>query len=142
MNSISASLTKFPTKTPFEQGCLVSSMESNLPEPPKGWPQYLKDDLTKQDPSRLREIATFADELALARLGAGDSEHREPDETPAEWDDELDDAYDELEIPRGKGTVTVNMIDGRGYYYLKGSHDGEFFSQYIAPVEPKSCGSD
>jgi hypothetical protein len=33
------------------------------------------------------------------------------------------------------------VIDGRGYFYLKSSHNGVFFSQYIAPVEPKERGS-
>ena len=118
-----------------------------MPKPPKGWPKYLKDDLTKQQPETLREIAQFADELALAKLEAEDTDHRDPSETPEDWDDEewddaLDDAYDEVEAPRQKGSVTVNVIDGRGYYYLKGSHNGEFFSQYIAPVEPKERGSD
>jgi len=122
-------------------------MQSKLPEPPKGWPQYLKDDLTKQKPETLREIARFADELALAKLEAEDTERRDPGEKPDDWDDKewdevLDEAYNEVEAPRPKGSVTVNVIDGRGYYYLKGSHNGEFFSQYIAPVEPKERGSD
>jgi len=126
---------------------LVSDIGSKLPNPPKGWPQYLKDDLTKQDPETLREIARFADELALAKLEADDTERRDPGETPDEWDDQqwddaLDEAYEAVEVPRGKGSMTVNVIDGRGYYYLKGSHNGEFYSQYIAPVEPKERSSD
>jgi len=126
-------------------------MGSELPEPPKKWPKYLKEDLQRQAPERLREIARFADELALAKIEAAeaklDAQSVDEDDLADEWDadeweDVLEDAYEKADLPRGKGTVTVNQIDGRGYYYLKWSKNGEFQSQYVAPVEPKERGSD
>jgi len=119
------------------------------PQPPVDAPQYAVDPLTAQDPDLLRAIGEYAFELAdwKQRQEESEIESEEPTKTPDEWVDEewdevLDEAYEEVDIPRGKGSVTVNVIDGRGYYYLKGSHNGEFFSQYIAPVEPKERGSN
>jgi hypothetical protein len=119
------------------------------PQPPVDAPTYAVDPLAAQSPGLLREIGQYA--LALADWKAAqqspdeDAEGDDPYETPDEWDDdawddELEDAYAEAELPEGVGGIYVNHIDGRGYYYLKGSHNGEFFSQYVAPVEPKERG--
>ncbi len=120
------------------------------PTPPASAPKYIREGLTKQNAETLREIARYADALADYKIEEAESQLDDEtavgdDETPEEWDDAeweevVEDAYEEAEIPRGKGSVTVNQIDGRGYYYLKWSESGEFRSQYLAPVSPKKRG--
>jgi len=62
--------------------------------------------------------------------------------TPDEWDDEdewqerLEDAYDEAGIAPSKGTLTTKTIDGRDYYYLQWREGDTVTSQYVAPVDP------
>ena len=125
-------------------------MVSKPPEPPKGWPKYLRDGIPKQDVETLREIAQYADELAVDKIEAAEAEleqqSEDEDDLADEWEDDkwedvVEDAYDKADLARSKGSITVNHIDGRGYYYLKWSENGEFKSQYIAPVEPKERGS-
>jgi len=63
-------------------------------------------------------------------------------ETPDEWDDEdawqdaLEDAYEEADILRSKGTLTTKTIDDREYYYLQWREGETVKSQYVAPVSP------
>jgi|AntDeeMinimDraft_4_1070355.scaffolds.fasta_scaffold02398_9 hypothetical protein len=119
------------------------------PQPPIDAPKYAVEPLDSQSPGLLREIGQYARKLAewkeskrAAELAAVDRGRETPDDwDEEEWDDELDEAFDEAGIPRSKGSITVNQIDGRGYFYLKWSENGEFKSQYIAPVEPKERGS-
>jgi hypothetical protein len=65
-------------------------------------------------------------------------------EAPDEWDDEdewqeaLEDAYENADILRSKGTLTTKTIDGREYYYLQWREGDTVKSQYIAPVSPAS----
>ena len=121
------------------------------PTPPASAPKYIREGLTKQNAETLREIARYADALADAKIEQAESQLDDetavddggtPDEwDEAEWEDVIEEAYEEADIPRCKGSVTVNQIDGRGYYYLKWSESGEFQSQYLAPVSPKERGS-
>jgi len=119
------------------------------PQPPVDAPTYAVDPLAAQSPGLLREIGQYvlalADWKAAQQSPTDEEDGEDPYETPDEWDDdawdeELEAAYAEAELPEGVGGIYVNHIDGRGYYYLKGSHNGEFFSQYVAPVEPKERG--
>ena len=121
------------------------------PQPPVDAPVYAVDPLAAQSPGLLREIGQYCLELAdwkvdQQRVVKDDEEGDDPFETPDEWDGEewekeVEDAYDDAELPEGVGGIYVNMIDGRGYYYLKGSYNGKFYSQYVAPVNPKQRGS-
>ena len=53
-----------------------------------------------------------------------------------DWVEKVADAYEQAEIPRSKGTVTVKSIDGREYYYLQWREGDKARSQYVAPVRP------
>jgi len=53
-----------------------------------------------------------------------------------EWVEKIDDAYDEAEIPRSKGALTVKTIDDREYYYLQWREGEKVKSQYVASVSP------
>lgn len=63
-------------------------------------------------------------------------------DTPDEWDDDqeweetLQEAFDEAGIPRSKGTLTTKTIDERDYYYLQWREGEKVKSQYVAPVNP------
>lgn len=53
-----------------------------------------------------------------------------------EWQEALEDAFEEADIPRSKGTLTTKTIDGRDYYYLQWREGDSVKSQYVAPVSP------
>jgi hypothetical protein len=69
---------------------------------------------------------------------------RETVEAPEEWEDEdawqeaLEDAFEQAEIPRSKGTLTTKTIDGREYFYLQWREGDRVTSQYVEPVSPAS----
>jgi len=124
---------------------LVSNM-SEPPEAPSHLPQYLIDAVECRSIEDLRDLAEFAEELA-GYLEAEtqrelESQADQPTtEAPEEWDDDewqeaVDDAHDEAEIPASKGTLTTKTIDGRDYYYLQWREGSKIKSQYVAPVTP------
>jgi len=53
-----------------------------------------------------------------------------------EWEDALEEAYENAELKRSKGTLTTKTIDGREYYYLQWREGDKVRSQYVAPVSP------
>jgi len=53
-----------------------------------------------------------------------------------EWDEKVEAAYDDAEIPRSKGTLTTKTIDDREYYYLQWREGERVKSQYVAPGSP------
>jgi hypothetical protein len=69
---------------------------------------------------------------------------RETVAAPEEWEDDdawqeaLEEAFENAEIPRSKGTLTTKTIDGREYYYLQWREGDRVKSQYVAPVSPAS----
>jgi hypothetical protein len=53
-----------------------------------------------------------------------------------EWRDALEEAYEEADILRSKGTLTTKTIDEREYYYLQWREGDKVRSQYVGPVNP------
>ena len=53
-----------------------------------------------------------------------------------EWDERVEDAREEGDIPPGKGTLTTKTIDEREYYYLQWREGEQVKSQYVGPVSP------
>jgi hypothetical protein len=116
------------------------------PRPPDGLPKYLREGVQKQDAEMLWKLAAYAEEMAeykqkVAQQKLDEQADLEENDVPDDWDEDewetaLDDARDEAALPPSKGTVTVNEIDGRGYYYLKWREGDTVKSQYIAPVSP------
>ena len=116
------------------------------PDNPPNLPQYFIDGVEKQSPDDLRELAAYAEQMAdwmeaetQRKLEA--QADRSTTETPEEWDDDewedaVDDAREEAEIPASKGTLTTKTIDGRDYYYLQWREGSKIRSQYVAPVTP------
>lgn len=54
----------------------------------------------------------------------------------SEWEDALQDTYDDADIPRSKGSLVTKTIDGRDYYYLQWREGDTVTSQYVAPASP------
>jgi len=61
-------------------------------------------------------------------------------DAPDEWDDDdaweeaLENAFEEADIPRSKATVITKTIDDRDYYYLQWLKGDMVTSQYVASV--------
>jgi len=118
------------------------------PDTPSNLPQYLIDGVEKQAPAELRDLASYAERMAdwmeaQAQRELEAQADRPTTETPDEWDDDewedaVDDARDEADIPASKGTLTTKTIDGRDYYYLQWREGSKIKSQYVAPVTPAS----
>jgi hypothetical protein len=97
-----------------------------------------------QDGHDAHEDAIAAvDELAALLESDDGVEDQNSVDTPEEWandeddwDEKVADAYEQAEIPRSKGTVTVKSIDDREYYYLQWREGDKVKSQYVAPVKP------
>lgn len=116
------------------------------PQPPNELPKYLREGIQKQDAETLWKLAAYAEDMAeykqnVAQQKLDEQADLEEDDVPDNWDENewetaLNDARDEADLPPSKGTVTVNEIDGRGYYYLKWRDGDQVKSQYIAPVSP------
>jgi len=97
------------------------------------------------DPGALdahEQAVAAVDELATA-LGETETDDAVAVDAPEEWEDDEDDweekigdAYEQAEIARSKGTLTVKAIDDREYYYLQWRDGEKVKSQYVAPVSP------
>lgn len=53
-----------------------------------------------------------------------------------EWEDMLQEAFEDAEIPRSKGSLVTKTIDGRDYYYLQWREGDTVTSKYVAPAAP------
>jgi len=116
------------------------------PQAPQALPKYLIEGVEKQSPEKLRELAAYAEAMADWMEAETQREleaqaDQSTTETPEEWDDDewdeaVDDAREEAEIPASKGTLTTKTIDGRDYYYLQWREGSKIKSQYVAPVTP------
>jgi hypothetical protein len=117
------------------------------PVAPDSLPKYLREGVAKQDAETLRDLATYADRMAdyqeqQVKRELAERADQDPTETPADWeeddwDEALDEALDKADVERGRGSIQINTIDGRDYYYLKWWDGDGVASQYIAPVAPK-----
>ncbi|CQH46014.1 uncharacterized protein HHUB_1186 [Halobacterium hubeiense] len=94
------------------------------PTPPTGLPDELVDSLEACSPEQLRQVATYADELATYR-------DEEPTETVAE--PEADDRPDAVPA---KATITVKEINDNRYYYWQWRDGEHVHSAYKGPVTP------
>lgn len=96
------------------------------------------------------QLAAAADDLAAVTenpsrgppkiyeedVARGDVDAPNDDWDDDDWQDALEDAYEEAGIVRSKGTQTTKTIDGSDYYYLQWREGDTVKSQYIGPVSP------
>lgn len=116
------------------------------PPAPSNLPQYLTNGVDKQSPEDLRDLAEWAEQLAewkeaKAQRDLEERAARATDDTPEDWDDDeweeaVDEAREEADLPASKGTLTTKTIDDRDYYYLQWREGSKIKSQYVAPVTP------
>lgn len=119
---------------------------SNEPDAPETLPKYLLEGIQKQSPETLRELAGYAEQMAdwmeaQAQRELESKAEQATTETPEEWDDDeweeaVDEAREQAELSKNKGTLTIKTIDGRDYYYLQWREGSKIKSQYVAPVAP------
>ncbi|WP_336339653.1 hypothetical protein [Haloarcula brevis] len=98
--------------------------------------------LGQDDRDAYEQAVAAVSELAVA-LGASETDDAVAVEAPEEceddeddWEEKIDDAYEQAEIARSKGTLTTKTIDDREYYYLQWRDGEKVKSQYVAPVSP------
>ena len=126
-------------------------MQQSKPDAPSSLPQYMIEGVEKQSAEALRDLAAYAEAMAdwheaKAQAELESKAEAAAEETPEEWDDQewedvVDDARDEADIPSSKGTLTTKTIDGRDYYYLQWREGSKIKSQYVAPVTPADSES-
>ena len=103
-------------------------MTDERPEPPDSVADGLAERLADCSPETLRDIATYADELAAYREEAAEKEREESDEAERDRPESRP-----VDVP-GKATLTVKEINGNRYYYWQWREGDTVTSQYKGPV--------
>jgi hypothetical protein len=105
-------------------------MSYEPPTPPANLPTEIVNTLNESNPEKLRDVATYAEELA---------EHKEREERlKGESDEEdLEKSPDDLQddVP-SKATITIKEINDNRYYYWQWREGDKIRSQYKGPVSP------
>ncbi len=105
-------------------------MSYEPPTQPVNLPAGVVNTLNESTPERLRDIATYAEELAEHK----EREARFKEETDQE---EVKERPDDLpdEVP-SKATITIKEINDNRYYYWQWREGDKVKSKYKAPVSP------
>ena len=105
-------------------------MSYEPPTPPTNLPTDLVNTLNESTPERLRDIVTYAEELA---------EHKERKARLEEetTEDEIEKRPDDLpdDVPT-KATITIKEINDNRYYYWQWREGEKIKSKYKGPVNP------
>ena len=96
------------------------------PIPPTSLSAELVDALNQSTPKQLRDIATYAEELA----------ERKERETYREEEPDRDEADDLPDGVPAKATITIKEINDNRYYYWQWRDGNQVRSQYKSPVSP------
>lgn len=108
-----------------------TSPTGERPTPPPSVPDAVADRIADLDPDTLRAVAGHAEALAAWKVRRDEESETSGDDMDAA----LQDAYAEIDIPPGKGTVTIKTINGNDYRYLQWRDGDAVRSKYVAPVE-------
>ena len=105
-------------------------MSYEPPTPPTNFPTDLVNTLNGSTPERLRDIVTYAEELAEYK----EREARLDEETT---EDEIEKRPDDLpdDVPT-KATITIKEINDNRYYYWQWREGEKIKSKYKGPVNP------
>ncbi|WP_121744830.1 hypothetical protein [Natronorubrum halophilum] len=105
-------------------------MSYEPPTPPADLPTEMVTTLNEFTPERLRDVATYAEELA---------EHKEREARLEEEadQDEVEKRPDDLpdNVP-AKATITIKEINDNRYYYWQWREGDKIKSKYKGPVNP------
>ncbi|WP_058365796.1 hypothetical protein [Haloparvum sedimenti] len=105
-------------------------MSDSHPTPPEDLPSDVVETLDDCSPEVLRQIATYAEDLAESR----EEEDRAGEESD---EDTVDEEVDDL--PEGvpsRATLTIKEINDNRYYYWQWREGDQVKSKYKGPVNP------
>jgi len=103
-------------------------MSDDPPIPPEDLPTEVVNTLNESTPDRLRDVATYVEELAEHKEYQARLEEKENrDEMENQPDDTPDD------VP-AKATTTIKEINDNRYYYWQWREGDKVRSQYKGPV--------
>ena len=103
-------------------------MSDHQPISPTSLPLELVDTLNESTPEQLRDVATYAKELAELKEHEKHFEE-EPDQDEAE--ERPDNVPDDVPV---KATITIKEINDNRYYYWQWRDGDQIRSQYKGPV--------
>ena len=103
-------------------------MSDHQPISPTSLPLELVDTLNESTPEQLRDVATYAEELAELKERETHLEE-EPDQDEAE--ERPDNVPDDVPV---KATITIKEINDNRYYYWQWRDGDQIRSQYKGPV--------
>ena len=103
-------------------------MPYDPPIPPSSLPAELVDTLNESTPGRLRDVATYAEELAELKER---ETHLEEEPNQDEAEERPDDLPDDVPA---KATITIKEINDNRYYYWQWRDGDQIRSQYKGPV--------
>lgn len=98
--------------------------------PPAELPSDIVDTLDDYSPKLLRQVASYAEELAEYREREERLAEEDSDDVVEEWPDDLPD--DVL----SKATITIKEINDNRYYYWQWREGEKVCLQYKRPVSP------
>ncbi|WP_200532192.1 hypothetical protein [Halorubrum sp. LN27] len=101
-------------------------MSDEPPIPSTSLSAELVDALNQSTPKQLRDVATYAEELA----------ERKERETHREEEPDRDEADDLPDGVPAKATITIKEINDNRYYYWQWRDGNQVRSQYKSPVSP------
>ena len=105
-------------------------MSYSPPDAPSELPTDIVSKLDDQSPEILRQVARFAEELAVHREREARLAENEEDEEVEERPEDLPD-----DVP-SKATITIKEINDNRYYYWQWREGEKIRSQYKGPVSP------
>ena len=105
-------------------------MAYDPPTPPTSLPAELVDTLNESTPEQLRDVATYAEELAELKEHETHLEEETDQDEAEERPDDLPD-----DIP-AKATITIKEINDSRYYYWQWRDGDQVKSKYKSPVNP------
>jgi len=106
----------------------IDRMSDSPPTPSTSLPAAVVDSLGDCSPEQLRQIASYAEELADYREQETSSEESE---NKAKSDGEHEDLPDDVPA---KATTTIKEINGNRYYYWQWRDGDQIKSKYKSPV--------
>ncbi|MWV41047.1 hypothetical protein [Natrialba sp. INN-245] len=105
-------------------------MSYEPPLPPANLPTEVVNTLNESTPEHLRDVATYAEELAEHKEREARLEEEADQDEAEKRPDDLPDA-----VP-SKATITVKEINDNRYYYWQWREGDKVKSKYKAPVSP------
>ncbi|POG55042.1 hypothetical protein [Haloferax marisrubri] len=105
-------------------------MSDEPPTPPTNLPTEVVNALNELSPTRLRDVARYAEELAEHKERETRIEENQPE---GEFEERPEDLPDDVPT---KATITIKEINDNRYYYWQWREGDKIKSKYKGPVNP------